>query len=473
MLAARRQFFTGAGVPVIELQSMTANIPIASLNTSPFSMAVSPDGNFVYVAQQGNNQLAIINTTNNTWTNINANSSPDGLAINPAGTRVYVAAYGANAVAVVNTSNNSVIATITVGSGPRGVAVSPDGTRVYVANEASNTVSVIDASTNTVLTNVSVSDLPRGIVATASGVYVTRKSPSIPGMGFVSVINPSTNTVAGDIMVGDTPIAVTANSTGSRVYVSNYVSNTVSVIDTSTNTVTATINTPSGPRSLALNPSGTRLYVPSQNFSAGTTAGVVSVFDTASNTAISSVIVGRSPRAVVVNPAGNRLYVSNYTYGGVLAFGPGTIPQKLTGVTYTQSSVYSSNLAADYEYMNNDDARGATSFSANQTGTNSQSQANVRADCGSVKYISKIVIGYDYQNTLPGGWGPSYTNSLTVQMSVDAATWTTLPTTTPSYDQTGSTNGLVDIYINGNWRYVRIMNPNGYVCLLEFQVWGY
>ncbi len=70
--------------------------------------------------------------------------------MNPAETRVYVSNQGNASVSVMDTANNSVVATTAVGMFPQGVTVNPAGTRAYVANFSSNNVSVIDTATNAV-----------------------------------------------------------------------------------------------------------------------------------------------------------------------------------------------------------------------------------------------------------------------------------------------------------------------------------
>lgn len=146
------------------------------------------------------------------------------------------------------------------------------------------------------------------------------------------------------------------------------------------------------------------------------------------------------------------------------------VPAQLTGVTYTQSSVYGPNAAATYAGMNDNSAVGNNGI--NQTGTKNEAAPFIKADCGSTRYVSKIVIGYDYQSNLPGSWGVSYTEGRTIQGSNDNTNWTTI-TTAPTYSTTGSSNGLVDITVNANYRYIRLYSTSGYICLLEFQIWGY
>lgn len=142
----------------------------------------------------------------------------------------------------------------------------------------------------------------------------------------------------------------------------------------------------------------------------------------------------------------------------------------LTGVTYTVSGTYSSNSPPTYQYMNDNNANGATN--GNQWGSLNTSFEYILADLGSIKTVTKLIVGYDYLNNLPGGWGTSYTQGKTVQTSTDNSTWTT-QATTPVYADTGSTNGLVTVVIpNVSARYVR-MTSVSWICTLEFQIWGY
>ncbi|MEM3190868.1 MAG: YncE family protein [Candidatus Parvarchaeota archaeon] len=80
-------------------------------------------------------------------------SSPRYIAITPNGNYVYVSNYG-DTVSVISTSTNSVVSTISVGTYPFGVAITPNGQYVYVANSGGNTVSVISTSTNQVVATI-------------------------------------------------------------------------------------------------------------------------------------------------------------------------------------------------------------------------------------------------------------------------------------------------------------------------------
>src|SRR6516162_3609299 len=171
--------------------------------------------------------------------------SPDEtLAVTPDGSTVYVANQGANTVSVIATASNTVTATIAVGSVPLGVAASPDGSTVYVTNFQDNTVSVIATASNKVLAVIPVGSStpppegggPNGVAVSPDGstVYVANFID-----GTVSVIATARDTVTATIPVGSGPLGVAVTPDGSRVYVTNFQDNTVSVIATASNTVTA------------------------------------------------------------------------------------------------------------------------------------------------------------------------------------------------------------------------------------------
>lgn len=54
-----------------------------------------------------------------------------GVAVNPAGTKVYVANELDNSVSVIDTATNTVTATVNGLNYPFGVAVNPAGTKLY------------------------------------------------------------------------------------------------------------------------------------------------------------------------------------------------------------------------------------------------------------------------------------------------------------------------------------------------------
>ncbi len=251
---------------------------------------------YVYVANQGSNNVSVVRTTDNTVVStINAGTEPYGVAtvILSGTTYLYVANTGSDNVTVIDTSTNTVVATVPVGVKPYYVAVF--GTDVYVSNSQSNTVSVIDANTNTVSTTIPVGSYPRGIKTVAGKMYVANYGdPNYTGGNSVSVINPTTNTVSSVIIMPSTVDGPRGlHGSGTSVYVTNFRSNNVSIINTNTNTVSATIAVGLGPRGIT--PLGTNVYV--ENFDDGT----ISVIDTNTNSVSATIKGGHSLTGMAIS----------------------------------------------------------------------------------------------------------------------------------------------------------------------------
>jgi len=294
-------------VPVSSTQ-MQLNQPITGLGSGPSGVAVSLDGSRMYVANSGSGSVSVIDTTTgkvvdvkpstSTVDSIKVGSSPSALALSPDGNQLYVANTGSGTVSVIgidptNTAtyqkvidtNPSVagVNSISVGSSPSALALGADGS-LYVANRGSGTVSVIGTDpTNTAtyqkvidtdsnasgVNSISVGSSPSALAVSPDGsrVYVVNS-----GSGTVSVIdtptyrlvdtNPTTSTVD-SIVVGSSPSSVVLSADGSLAYVANG-GDTISVIDTTTNTVTRTVTidptAETGGHVVALGPDG-RIYV--------------------------------------------------------------------------------------------------------------------------------------------------------------------------------------------------------------------
>ncbi|MDA2919981.1 beta-propeller fold lactonase family protein [Desulfobacterota bacterium AH_259_B03_O07] len=206
---------------------------------TPFYLAVTPDGKFVYVAS-GSLQGAVyvIRTSDNTLVDTVdvGGGQPIGVAVTPDGKFVYATNAELGNVSKIDRSSNKVVATVDVAGGqgqPFGVAVTPDGKFVYVANFNSNNVIVIDVATDTVVETVPVGRVPQGIAVTPDGKFV------YVGSSPISVIEVATNKVVDtvDLENNATGVAVTPDS--KFVYVTN--GDEVTVIETSDNKVDGSV----------------------------------------------------------------------------------------------------------------------------------------------------------------------------------------------------------------------------------------
>ncbi|GAG18306.1 unnamed protein product, partial [marine sediment metagenome] len=147
----------------------------------PVYAAITPDGNYVYVANEGPTNepgtVSVIRTADNTVVaTIDVGDGAHYIVFTPNGDYAYVlneeTSYGqSGTVSVIDTASNNVVETIVVGRWPKSLAITPDGDYVYVANTGvtmndPDTVSVISTASNTVVKTITVGNRPHYIVFT-------------------------------------------------------------------------------------------------------------------------------------------------------------------------------------------------------------------------------------------------------------------------------------------------------------------
>lgn len=208
--------------------------------TASSPIAVSLNDRLIWVVNPGDDSVSVIRPdTNQRLAKIAVGDEPESIALTPNGQYAFVANAAGNSVTVIRINDPTwgtfsaavdttagVGGQITTGAEPWNIVTSPDGNRVFVANSAQDTITVIDATTRTVIGHVDLrnslandpdrsrSFQPRGLAVTADNtkLYVTRfLSYTKPGgrqgddlgkEGLVAVININTaSTFIGDYAV--------------------------------------------------------------------------------------------------------------------------------------------------------------------------------------------------------------------------------------------------------------------------------
>lgn len=105
----------------------------------------------------------------------NSYATPAGLALSADGERLFVAASGTDRLMVVATATGQTLASLEIPGGPHGVAVSPDGTRVAVTSRHGDRVYLVDAHALEVIGALPTGPEPLAVAFAPKGdrLYVT------------------------------------------------------------------------------------------------------------------------------------------------------------------------------------------------------------------------------------------------------------------------------------------------------------
>jgi YVTN family beta-propeller protein len=143
----------GAMDPAAALPKNTVVATIA-VGDLPQGLAITPNGQTVYVVNSESKDVSVIDTASNTVTaSITLASYPGAIAITPDSQTAFVLVPGNSTVAVIATATNTVTNTFTTGGWPE-LAVSPDRTQLYATDFNEGKVVIIDPGTFTTLNKI-------------------------------------------------------------------------------------------------------------------------------------------------------------------------------------------------------------------------------------------------------------------------------------------------------------------------------
>ncbi len=283
------------------------------LGKRPRGIAVSPDGQLLYVALSGSplappgvdesklppadktaDGIGVVDTLSGAMVKvIRGISDPEQLAISPDGKLLYVASEDTGLAMVIDAVQGVVIASAPVGGEPEGVGVSPDGTAVFVTSETAGTIARIDRTSNQVTGRVSVGLRPRDIAFSPVGslAYVPGEfdaSLTIVDWRRMQVLHSVK--VAGE---GARPKGIVAAGDG-RVYVTTGRGGAVVTFVGDPLTAGRSVSVGGRPWGIALSPDNELL------FTANGPADDVAVVDRTTLTVVARIAVGRRPWGIAI-----------------------------------------------------------------------------------------------------------------------------------------------------------------------------
>ena len=242
----------------------------------PLSVALTPDGRYLFVTNSGllqnesdNRVTAIETATHRVARHIIVGQSPLDLAVSSDGRRVYVTNSGERSISVIDVDRLEAVGRLTApvqGTGPFGIALSADDDVVYVSDSDASQVLAIDVDTGELLQRIVVVASPRSLALSPNGELLF-----VSGFeGGVSIVSTQTHTVVRTV---DTAPAggvfrLAPSPDGTRLYATDWFSAGLLVIDPLTGQLTDRIPVPSGGRNtrdLAVSANGSVVYVANQD----------------------------------------------------------------------------------------------------------------------------------------------------------------------------------------------------------------
>ena len=218
---------------------------MVSAGIAPFEIAVSPDGHSVYVTNSNGGTVSQYDVgaggalAHKTPEKVPAGQSPGGVAVSPDGQSVYVTNVGAGTVSQYDVGAGGKLGkkptTVAAGSGPFDVAVSPDSKSVYVTNLDSSTIRQYNVGAGGALAPKS-----PATVSSASatvGIAVSPDGTSVYVSNEGSVVSQYDVVGAGGALAPKSPPTVPAGNSPDKVAVSPNAPHNVYVTNGNSNDV--------------------------------------------------------------------------------------------------------------------------------------------------------------------------------------------------------------------------------------------
>ena len=265
-------------------------------------------------------------------------SFPAGMAPSPDGKLLYVACNGDNSLAIIDTTSNSVVKQVPVGFFPYGVSVSADGQTVFVSNwgmtdykfknatyDAAGKLSAIGFASAT-------PNQPDGFYvpptdpARSSSVSIVRVPGGDPSAAALAASRSLGKPIDENVQVGDThpsAVALVGGGAGAVLYVARANDDSISIVAQDGSLAgELDLSLVSGgrcegeklalrgtyPNAIAVSPDGTRVYVAEAGINS---VAVLDARSPRSPSLLGRIPTGWYPTAVVASADGKSLYVIN------------------------------------------------------------------------------------------------------------------------------------------------------------------
>jgi YVTN family beta-propeller protein len=273
-----------------------------SVGSLPSALAATPDGRLLLVTDQGNDQLAVVDTaTDAVIAHIPTGVEPDAVAVSPDGRIALVANVDDNTVTPVDLVTLRAGRPITVGARPDAVAIGgPGGRTALVADLEGDTVTPVDLSTMTAGAPIAVGLEPDAVALSPDGATALVANL---GSGTVTPISMATLHPGPSVPVGPGPTSVAVAGTGPSGTPTAWVASGTNLVPVNLPVLASAGSSPVGrpvavghlAEAVAVNSSGTRAWVAGQD-------ATVTAVNLSTAVVSRSLFVGGRPEAIVIPP---------------------------------------------------------------------------------------------------------------------------------------------------------------------------
>src|SRR5262245_18310152 len=242
-----------AGVGITSTRTRTVDGLLATGN-APTGVALSPDGNTAYVANQLDNNVSVINVASAQVVAVIPTLNGEAtfsVQVSLDGSRLFIGT-NTNRVYIVDTSNNQIIGSADVGAAPNAFVVAPDNRIIYVSAFVGGTVTELDMFTGTVLRTFFVGGTPQGMAITRKGdrLYVANEA------GYLTEITVQTGQIAGTMPLSGGGFGVGVTADDNQAWVSIPSGGSVQVFNLNNRRLNQAFSVGGEPRRLAFSQHG-------------------------------------------------------------------------------------------------------------------------------------------------------------------------------------------------------------------------
>lgn len=230
------------GVAVIDVASASV-VRVLPAGKDPIRVAVSRDGNTLFVANQTDGMITRVAANGNGKPHgAPVCDSPEGMAPSPDGKTLFVTCVDADRVAMLDTGDLHTIRKIRVRGGPRAALTARDGQHIYIATDNGRLIVLkADGKVDKVLDLARDADDVRaaGMVEASDGhLFVTTGR-----YGAVVEVDPKAGTIVRTIAhVGAEPMGIGISGDGAMLVTANGASGDVSLISRASGKIVRKLN---------------------------------------------------------------------------------------------------------------------------------------------------------------------------------------------------------------------------------------